>query len=68
MWEVAGKQGRGWRIEEICVAEGLEAEICSIRKDELRREMFADWRRKEVSCRPEGVVPCKKVRREEVGS
>lgn len=50
MWEVAGEQERGWRIEEICVAEGLEAEICSIRKDELRREMFAGWRREENTC------------------
>lgn len=50
------------------VAEGLEAEICSGRKDERRREILACWHRKEVSCRPEGVVSCKKVRREEVGS
>lgn len=50
------------------VAECREAEICSARKAELRREMFAGYHRKEVRCRPEGVVPCKKVRREEVGS
>lgn len=51
LWEAEGKQGRGWRIEEICVAEGLEAEICSIRKDELRHEMFdGGWRRKENTC------------------
>lgn len=33
------------------VAEGREAEICSVRKDELRREMFdGGWRRKENIC------------------
>lgn len=31
------------------VVEGLEAEICSIRKDELRREMFAGWRLDELT-------------------
>lgn len=50
------------------VAECREAEICSVRKDERRRKMFSGCHRMEVSCRPEGVVPCKKVRREEVGS
>lgn len=32
------------------VAECREAEICSVRKAELRREMFAGWRRKENIC------------------
>ena len=29
------------------VAEGWEAEICSVRKYELRHEMFSGWRRNE---------------------
>lgn len=68
MWEVAGEQERGWRIEEICVAEGLEAEICSIRKDELRREIFAGWRREKLTWRSEDVGLCKEARWKEVGS
>lgn len=50
------------------VVEDRKAEICSVRKDERWRKMFYGCHRKEVSCRPEGVVPCKRVRREEVGS
>lgn len=48
------------------VAEGLETEICSVRKAERRCEMFADCHRKEVSCRSEGVMPCKEVRMKKV--
>lgn len=50
------------------VAEGWEDEICSVRKAELRREMFAGWRREELTWRPEDIGFWKKVRREEVGS
>ena len=31
------------------VAEGREAEICSVRKDERRRKMFAGWRLDELT-------------------
>lgn len=48
------------------VAECREAEICSVKKAELRREMFAGCHRKEVSCRSEGVMPCKEVRMKKV--
>ena len=50
------------------VAEGREAEICSVRKDELRRKMFADWRREELTWRSEDVGFCKEARWKEVGS
>lgn len=44
-----GFEGR--RFVKMNVAEGREAEICSVRKDELRREMFdGGWRRKENIC------------------
>lgn len=34
------------KLVKVKVAGDRKAEICSIRKDELRREMFAGWRRK----------------------
>ena len=49
------------------VAECREAEICSVRKAELRREMFAGWRRERSSKRPESVVLCKESSRKGVG-
>ena len=38
------------------VAECREAEICSVRKAELRREMFAGWRREKLTWRSEDAV------------
>ena len=50
------------------VAECREAEICSVRKAELRREMFAGWRREKLTWRSEDVRLCKEARWKEVGS
>lgn len=50
------------------VAEGWEAEICSVRKDERRRKMFSGWRWEELTWRPEDVGFWKEARWEEVGS
>lgn len=45
------------------VAEGREAEICSVRKDELRREMFdGGWRREKLTWRSEDIGLCKEAR------
>lgn len=41
--------GRWKRLVKMKVAEGLEAEICSGRKDERRREILAYWRLDELT-------------------
>ena len=44
------------------VVEDRKAEICSVRKDERRREMFAGWRREESTWRTEDVGLSKESR------
>ena len=56
------------KLVKVKVAEDRKAEICSVRKEERRREVFAGWRREELIWRPEDVGLCKEARWEEAGS
>lgn len=44
------------------VAEGREAEICSVRKAAWRCEMFAGLRREKLTWRSEDIGLCKEAR------
>lgn len=57
-----GKTGKRMEDEKKNVAECREAEICSVRKAELRREMFAGWRREKLTWRSEDIGLCKEAR------
>lgn len=56
------------KLVKVKVAGDRKDEICSVRKEERRREAFAGWRREELIWRPEDVGFCKEARWEKVGS